>query len=94
MSKDVELSPIEYSVLKSALLVGIRQLRGKCPHGLPSYYDLAKWMDDPNRHNYDGIVAALHKMEAEGLIIGVGGYYLKGTHSGAGAKKWDLVEGA
>lgn len=24
-------------------------------------------------------------------IVEVGGYYLKGTHSGAGAKKWDIV---
>lgn len=89
------LSEYEYSIMKSALLKGIKELEGKAKHGNPSYYDLAKWIGAIDTLYYDKdeidkIVEALHRMEKEGLIVGEGGYWIKGTHSGAGAKKWKL----
>ena len=84
--------------LKWPVLYRIRNLKGKCHHcgGLtdPAYVDIAKAMYGIGRSNILNlaITRTLHNLEELGYVVGDGGYYRRGTHGGAGAKKWRLTE--
>ena len=84
--------------LKWPIFHRVHLLKGKCRHcgelTDPAYSDIAKDYFGPNRSDFENLatVRVLHNLEELGWIVGDGGYYCRGTHGGAGAKKWRLTE--
>ena len=60
----------------------IVDLEGKCKH--------CGELTDPAYS--DATTRVLHNLEEKGWIAGDGGYWRKGAHGGAGARKWKLTD--